>query len=102
MSQAQIQIWVKPGEPLREKDWVAAGFLTLADYIESLRQESERGYRSNGKPKDTGKNLPLVSFGIFDGDKKTVAAICQTAKDLPNTSLPGLVTFDNPPADAAV
>jgi len=94
MSGAQIQIWVKPGEPLTEKSWVSSGFATLGDYIESLRQESERGYKSNGKPKDTGKNLPLVSFGVFDGEEKTVVAVAQTAADLPIETIEGVLVFN--------
>lgn len=87
--EAQIQIWIQPGTPLREADWKAQGFDTLALYVGSLEAESKRGYKGNGKPEDSGKNLPLVSFGVLDYARglKKVVAVYPTYEDLPVESL---------------
>ena len=83
--QARIQIWVQPGRPLVESEWIGNGYPTLEDYVDSLENESRAGYKKNGKAADTDKHLPLVSFGLFDaktGEKITVM-VCPTIEDLP-------------------
>lgn len=83
--EARIKIWARPGEPLREKDWKANGFATLADYVKSLDQESRKGHRKNGRDEGSSDHLPLVSFGVFDpmNEKKEVVVLCKTYEDLP-------------------
>lgn len=61
------------------------GFDSLADYIKSLEEEGMRGYKSNGKAADSGKHLPLATFGVYDprtGEKK-VKLVCKDYSDLP-------------------
>ena len=86
---SQIQIWILPNAPLRQQDWENQGFSSFAGYVQSLEEESKQGYKRNGKPAESGKNLPLLSVGFLDsaaGVKKTVA-VYPSYEDLPTESL---------------
>jgi len=84
---ARIQVWVKPNEPLKQSAWTAEGFSSLANYIRSLEQESQRGFKSQGLPTDNGDAMPLATFGLIQDTEKIVVMECPDYDMLPNDSL---------------
>lgn len=94
---AQLEIWGSQGLILREKEWLANGYKSLADYVMKQIQGHD-GHRPQTCPIcDKLKNQPLVSFGFFDvnNGERDIKRVCQTLEDLPTENIPKVLEFIN-------
>lgn len=92
----KLEIWSLPGQPLKEKDWLAQGFTSLADYI-NTEVEGHAGHIKKGCIGCMKvQNQPLVSFGTFDlsTGAKEVKMVCEDEKGLPVTDIEGVLEFN--------
>lgn len=85
---AQVEIWNYP-HPLRQEDWLAAGFDDLEHYVKNLVNEG------SADTKRKYSYLPLVSFGSFDPKtgKKNHVLICKDTSELPTKDIEGILEF---------
>lgn len=90
----QLEIWVLPGQPLRQSEWIKQGYASLQDYIEKqIEGHSAHQKKSCKKCLDLSR-FPLVSFGKLIDDSKEIVLTCLTEKDLPTEDIAGVLIFD--------
>lgn len=85
--ESRLEIYAPP--ELKEKDWQAIGYATLADYVRSLDEDNQKLKIQNLKIYAEIMNLPLVSFWHLDPEtnEKTMVKLCNDYADLPTESL---------------
>ena len=86
---ARVEIYGTSQKWLKQEDWEAEGYKSLAEYVEKLTEEGGE------KEKRESKNLPLCSFSCFDlkTGQKDFKLLCQTKEDLPTEDIPGVLEF---------
>ena len=91
-----MKIWTTKGQPLKEKDWLANGYLSLRDYVEKLKAESDKGMaKQSAQVRNKTASFPLVSFGKIDADgTKEVVYLAETIDNLPTESIEGVLIFN--------
>jgi len=84
---SRLEIYAPP--ELKERDWKAVGYETLADYIRSLDEDNQKLKIQNLKVYAEIMNLPLVSFWHIDmaTGEKNMVKLCNDYADLPTESL---------------
>jgi len=95
MADYQIEIFATPNHPLKEGEWKALGYETLADYVKMLILSHEGHVDGDCKRCKNTKKNPLVSFGKFDpvtGGKEIILE-CKNYKELPTESIVGVLEF---------
>ncbi len=91
----QLEIWVLPGQPLKQSEWLKQGYNSLADYIEKqIEGHAEHQKKSCAKCAKLSR-LPLVAFGMLrEEEENKIVLVCKTEKDLPTQDIEGVLIFD--------